>query len=85
MGFAWMSVADGPASYNAAKQRVEYRVFACYERVLDEQEIFRYMAGEGDFSNASVMTVYLTVSGLLVSRKAFKFNDVSKQKIIEWE
>ena len=31
------------------------------------------------------MTVYLTVSDPLSSRNAFKFNDISMQKIIEWE
>ena len=41
--------------------------------------------GEGDFFSASPVTVYLTVSDPLSSRNAFKFNDISMQKIIEWE
>jgi hypothetical protein len=76
MGFARTRVAGGHGGYIAAKQCVRYCVFACYEKVLDQKEILRQTAGAGDFFSAPLVTVYLTVSDLPPSRKAFKFNDI---------
>jgi hypothetical protein len=44
--------------------------------VLDQQETLQQAGGEGDFFSAYPVTVYLTVSDPLPSKKAFKFNDI---------
>lgn len=50
-----------------------------------KKETLRQARGEGVFFSTPPVTVYLTVSDPQEFEKGFKFNDVSLQKIIEWE